>query len=153
LLRKDRKISFEGAKNRKPKARRKKNNKKGETKIEHGKSSGGVGGGWKCLILRRSNHTPHSIASSPKLTPRCRVIELAEGKIGFFGYRNRTKPVRRVSGAFSVATAFFFWCFAATLAFVEAASTHIVFSTPPSTPSRLKFPMCVQLYRSGFDNG
>jgi hypothetical protein len=115
----------------------KKTIKKGETKIEHGKSSG-VGGRrekkcfWgegKCLILRRSNHTPHSIASSPTRPPPLRrVIELAEGKIGFFGYRNRTKPVRRVSGAFSVAAAAFFLCSAASLAFVEALSAHIVFS-------------------------
>jgi hypothetical protein len=40
---------------------------------------------------------------SPEMPTRKTVIELAEGKIGFFGYRNRTKPVSRVSEAFSVA--------------------------------------------------
>lgn len=84
-FRKDRKISFEGE-----------NNKK-ETKIEHGKSC------WERLLYI----TSHTAFYRPMPT-RKTVIELAEGKIGFFGYRNHTKPVRRERAGHSVA--FFFCC-------------------------------------------
>lgn len=72
----------------------KENNKK-ETKIEHGKSC------WERLLYI----TSHTAFYRPMPT-RKTVIELAEGKIGFFGYRNHTKPVRRERAGHSVA--FFF---------------------------------------------
>lgn len=50
------------------------------------------------------------------------VIQLAEEKIGFFGYRNRTKPVRRVSEGQLVA--FFF------LLFVKLKHSYCVFVNP-----------------------
>lgn len=104
----------------------------------------------------RSNHTPHSpaIALFNSLflhRKKKSVIELAEGKIGFFGYRNRTKLEAERKGGREKGFRLLFFLL------LNVNGEHSYCVLPPSNSRRGKkslrkhFLMCAEV--NGLDNG